>query len=70
PDRQPILGKTGCVDGFYTAAGFSGHGFMISPITGQLMAEMIVGKPTALPIHMLDAERFQRGELFVEPSVV
>ncbi len=70
PDRQPILGKTGCVDGFYTAAGFSGHGFMISPITGQLMAEMIVGKPTALPIHMLDAERFQRGEYFVEPSVV
>jgi sarcosine oxidase, subunit beta len=70
PDRQPILGEDVRVKGFYTAAGFSGHGFMIAPITGQIMAEMIVGKPTALPVHMLDVGRFSRGELFVEPSVV
>lgn len=70
PDRQPILGRVGCVDGFYTAAGFSGHGFMVSPIIGQLMAELILGKPTALPIEMFSAERFERGELFIEPSVV
>jgi sarcosine oxidase subunit beta len=43
---------------------------MISPITGQLMAEMVVGKPTAFPIQMFDAGRFDRGELFIEPSVV
>jgi sarcosine oxidase, subunit beta len=70
PDRQPILGEDVRVKGFYTAAGFSGHGFMIAPITGQIMAEMIVGKPTALPVHMFDVGRFSRGELFVEPSVV
>ncbi|AIF52724.1 FAD-binding oxidoreductase [Pelosinus sp. UFO1] len=70
PDRTPILGNSPQLQRFYTAAGFSGHGFMISPITGQLMAEMIVGKPTAFPIQMFDAGRFERGELFVEPSVV
>jgi sarcosine oxidase subunit beta len=70
PDRTPILGNSPYLTRFYTAAGFSGHGFMISPITGQLMAEMVMGKPTAFPIQMFDAGRFERGELFVEPSVV
>ncbi len=70
PDRTPILGNSPQLNRFFTAAGFSGHGFMISPITGQLMAEMVLGKPTAFPIHMFDAGRFGRGELFVEPSVV
>jgi len=70
PDRTPILGNSPALTRFFTAAGFSGHGFMISPITGQLMAEMVVGKPTAFPIQMFDAGRFERGELFVEPSVV
>lgn len=70
PDRTPILGSSPALNRFFTAAGFSGHGFMISPITGQLMAEMVVGKPTAFPIQMFDAGRFDRGELFVEPSVV
>lgn len=70
PDRTPILGNSPALNRFFTAAGFSGHGFMISPITGQLMAEMVMGKPTAFPIQMFDAGRFERGELFVEPSVV
>ena len=70
PDRTPILGNSPQLNRFFTAAGFSGHGFMISPITGQLMAEMVLGKPTAFPIQMFDAGRFERGELFVEPSVV
>jgi len=70
PDRTPILGSSPEVRGFFTAAGFSGHGFMISPVTGQLMAEMVLGKPTMFPVDMFDVSRFERGELFVEPSVV
>lgn len=70
PDRTPILGSSPEVRGFFTAAGFSGHGFMISPVTGRLMAEMVLGKPTMFPVDMFDVSRFERGELFVEPSVV
>lgn len=70
PDRQPILGEDKSVKGFYTAAGFSGHGFMISPMTGQLVAEMILGQKTSMPIDVFAADRFERGDLFVEPSVV
>jgi sarcosine oxidase, subunit beta len=70
PDRQPILGASAALQGLFTAAGFSGHGFMIAPIVGQLMAELITGKTTSLPVDMFDAGRFERGELFIEPSVV
>jgi len=70
PDRQPILGDSALIQGFFTAAGFSGHGFMIAPMVGRLMAELITGKPTSLPVDMFDAGRFQRNELFIEPSVV
>ncbi|MBU2703924.1 sarcosine oxidase subunit beta [Sporomusaceae bacterium BoRhaA] len=70
PDRTPILGNTPAMERFFTAAGFSGHGFMISPITGQLMAEIVLGKPTTFPTQMFDAGRFERGELFKEPLVV
>lgn len=70
PDRQPILGEDAAVKGFFTAAGFSGHGFMIAPMTGQLVAELVTGRATSLDVGMFAAERFARGELFVEPSVV
>ncbi|HHW02449.1 MAG TPA: FAD-binding oxidoreductase [Thermoanaerobacterales bacterium] len=70
PDAQPILGKAEEVEGIYLATGFSGHGFMFGPITGQLMAEYILGLPTTLPIDKLDVGRFKRGELIFEPSVV
>jgi len=70
PDRTPILGGTPEVDGYYMAVGFSGHGFMLAPMTGVLMAEHILGLPTSLPIEKIDLGRFARGELFYEPSVV
>ncbi|HHY04548.1 MAG TPA: FAD-binding oxidoreductase [Thermoanaerobacterales bacterium] len=70
PDAQPILGKAEEVEGIYLATGFSGHGFMFGPITGQLMAEYILGLPTTLPIDKLDVGRFDRGELIFEPAVV
>ncbi|HEY9766261.1 MAG TPA: FAD-binding oxidoreductase [Chroococcales cyanobacterium] len=70
PDKTPILGAHPDVKGFYMALGFSGHGFMISPMVGVLLAESILGLPHSLPMDKLDVGRFQRGELFVEPSVV
>lgn len=70
PDRQPILGPVDEVEGFYLAVGFSGHGFMFGPATGILMAEKILGEETTLPIDMLHLNRFEKGELIFEPSVV
>lgn len=72
PDRTPILGSTDQLKGFEMALGFSGHGFMIAPMTGRLMAAHILGldhKDKDI-MRTLNIDRFARGELFVEPSVV
>jgi sarcosine oxidase subunit beta len=70
PDAQPILGEHPQIEGFYMAIGFSGHGFMLAPITSKLIAELILKRKTSLPIDKLDIGRFERGELIIEPSVV
>jgi len=40
PDSYPILDRVG-PEGLYLAAGFSGHGFKLSPEVGRLMAEYV-----------------------------
>jgi len=70
PDKQPILGEANDVKGFFQAIGFSGHGFMFAPATGILLSEMILGEALTLDVRPLGLERFSRGELIIEPSVV
>lgn len=70
PDAQPILGEHPQIEGFYMAIGFSGHGFMLAPITSKLIAELILKRKMSLPIDKLEIGRFERGELIIEPSVV
>lgn len=70
PDRQPIYGGANNVEGFYMATGYSGHGFMFGPVTGVVMAETILGEKHSLPIDKLGLDRFEKGELLFEPSVV
>lgn len=70
PDATPILGPVDEVPGFFLAVGFSGHGFMLAPAVGVLLAESILGQETDIPISPMGLGRFARGELFREPSVV
>ena len=62
PDRQPILGDTDQLAGFYLACGFSGHGFMFAPMTGLLLAEVIRGEPTTIDLAELHIDRFKNKE--------
>jgi sarcosine oxidase, subunit beta len=62
PDDHPIVGRVPDVEGLYIAAGFSGHGFMHTPATAQLIVEeMLEGKATTLDISDLSLERFHSG---------
>jgi sarcosine oxidase subunit beta len=70
PDAHPIYGATP-VEGFYVCTGFSGHGFMHGPISGKLMAEILLdGAATSVDISMLDLARFTEGRLIREYNVV
>jgi sarcosine oxidase subunit beta len=68
PDNHAILGKVPGLEGFILANGFSGHGFQHSPPVGKVISELILdGKATTLDISSLSIERFERGELILEP---
>jgi sarcosine oxidase subunit beta len=68
PDWHPILDRLPGLQGAYCAVGFSGHGFKMSPIVGQLMAELIVdGQAAALDVAALRLARFEENDLFKTP---
>ncbi len=70
PDAHPIYGATP-VDGFHIVSGFSGHGFMHGPISGLLMAEIILdGEASTVDVSMLDLARFDENRLIHEYNVI
>ncbi len=70
PDANPIIGTVPEVQNFLVAAGFSGHGFMHSPMTGQLIAEMVCGEQTSIDVQELSVMRFRSGEMQAEKNVI
>ena len=69
PDRQPILGPLPGHDGLHVAAGFSGHGFMIAPAVGRIVAGGVAGQRDTV-LDILDSRRFQEGRTVPEPQVI
>jgi sarcosine oxidase subunit beta len=67
PDRQPILGPV--AEGLHVAAGFSGHGFMISPAVARIVADAVEGRLDPV-LGVLDLARFAEGRPVPEPQVV
>ena len=43
PDDLPVLGPVPGVSGLLVAAGFSGHGFALSPVVGDILARLALG---------------------------
>lgn len=58
PDGLPILGKVEEIEGFIMAAGHEGDGIALSPITGDLIAELVVEDKTSIPLDEFKLERF------------
>ena len=69
PDHNPIIGPAAEVSGFYTIAGFSGHGFQHSPAAGRILADLITGRDPKLDVSSFAPDRFAvrrtEGELNV-----
>lgn len=63
-DWQPIIGPMPGIEGLYGALGFSGHGFKLCPVVGELVADMVLGRETpAIDRDLFRADRFARGDL-------
>jgi len=67
PDFNPVISRTP-IDGLIAAAGFSGHGFKISPAVGELVADLVVdggSRDALVPERDFRFERFAEGDLLI-----
>jgi glycine/D-amino acid oxidase-like deaminating enzyme len=69
PDHNGIIDQI--ADGVYVAAGFSGHGLMMTPATGKLMSELIrTGRFETVDATRLSFSRFERNDLFFDEALI
>jgi sarcosine oxidase subunit beta len=70
PDSNPIVGEVDDVEHFYQASGFMGHGFMMAPVMGKLIAAQI-REPSPTPLFERWAlRRFKEGKLLSEAMII
>jgi len=70
PDARPILGEVEGFKGFIQCNGFSGHGFMLSPMVTQLLTDYIVDDKNTDILQNLNLSRFKDKKMIYEKSVV
>jgi sarcosine oxidase subunit beta len=69
PDYNPIISTT-AIDGLIVLAGFSGHGYKISPAVGELAADLVLHGASQFPgidEHDFRLDRFANGGLLMSP---
>lgn len=57
-DGIPVISKVKEVPGLLLACGFTGHGFGISPVVGQLLAQLAAGETPMLSLQEFRYDRF------------
>src|SRR5438270_613239 len=70
PDHQAILGPVPEIEGFWCAAGFSGHGFMQAPAAALLLSQLLLDQRSDIDITPFAFTRFARGSLVHEKNVI
>ena len=58
PDKIPVIGQSHTTPGLFHAFGFSGHGFMIGPVVGEILGELVLDGRTDVPLSPFDIRRF------------
>jgi glycine/D-amino acid oxidase-like deaminating enzyme len=58
PDDIPVIGPSSTGEGVFHAFGFSAHGSAHGPIVGAIIAELITGGKTNVPIAPFRIDRF------------
>jgi glycine/D-amino acid oxidase-like deaminating enzyme len=69
PDYNPVISATP-IEGLFVSAGFSGHGYKISPAVGELTADLVTkgrSRYDDVDVDEFRLGRFADGELLVSP---
>jgi sarcosine oxidase, subunit beta len=58
PDALPVIERIAEVDGLVVAAGFSGHGFCLGPLTGRLVCDLVTAGRPSFSLEAFRHDRF------------
>jgi glycine oxidase len=58
-DGLPVIGR-GAVEGLFHAGGLFRNGILLGPLVGELVAELAMGRPSAIDLSAFDPARFVR----------
>jgi sarcosine oxidase subunit beta len=70
PDGSPIVGRVAEPSNLTLACGFMGHGFMMAPVMGRLLAEHVATGQTSPLFARWGLDRFARGALEHENMII
>jgi len=70
PDHNAMIGEAKDVSRFLYATGFSGHGFLQGPATGEILRDLVLGRAPFVDVSAMSADRFDDGMLAPEFHVV
>ncbi len=70
PDQNPIVGSVDEVKGFFLTCGFTGHGFMMAPVMGRLMATYLATGTSQPLFDHWNLRRFREGRLLSEGMII
>lgn len=62
PDDIPVIGRSSTEPDVIHAFGFSAHGFQLGPVVGGIVADLIAGRDSNLPIKSFAIERFAEAD--------
>ncbi len=70
PDGNPLVGPVDEVEGLILVSGFMGHGFMMAPIMGELLAKnLLFGEEKEL-FERWNLRRYREGKLLSESMIL
>jgi glycine oxidase len=58
PDEMPIIGHAPGAENLIFATGHYRNGILLGPITGELVAQLVTGKPTSVDLDPFNPARF------------
>ena len=70
PDANPIVGEVDDIDDFYQASGFMGHGFMMAPVMGRVLAQHLADGTETPMFERWNLRRFKEGRLLSEAMII
>ena len=70
PDANPIVGRVDEPANLTLACGFMGHGFMMAPVMGRLLAEHVDTGATSELFARWSLERYRTGKLLSESMII